>query len=191
MVMTSRNDVISYLLVLSDGDLLDILQGVFAGRTPNPEEAAYSRNAYFLGIASQMREDDLELDADPQLHRWGDLERALPGLLAFAAPLDGVQQEARALLGPHPTDLLALRPETWRPVATLIFAAWEATVRASSAVENWHSVLRPHLAVQRTLPPGLLALLTVWHNHQISPRGLHQGQSPLQRSGLPPPRPIG
>nr|MDQ2828080.1 hypothetical protein [Chloroflexota bacterium] len=33
--------------------------------------------------------------------------------------------------------------------------------------------------------PGLLALLAVWHNHQISPRGLHHGQSPLQRSGLP------
>jgi len=58
-------------------------------------------------------------------------------------------------------------------------------VRASSAVEHWHSVLRPHLAVHRTLPPGLLALLAVWHNHQLSPRGLHQGQSPLQRSGLP------
>jgi len=131
------------------------------------------------------------------------LERALPGLLAFAAPLDGVQQEVRArlgrdalttlawawprraLLGPRPDDLLALLPETWRPVAARLCAAWEATVRASSAVENWHSVLRPHLAVHRTLPPGLLALLTVWHNHQISPRGFHQGQSPLQRSGRP------
>ena len=58
-------------------------------------------------------------------------------------------------------------------------------MRASSAVEHWHSVLRPHLAVHRTLPPGLLALLAVWHNHQLSPRGLHQGQSPLQRCGLP------
>jgi len=131
------------------------------------------------------------------------LERALPGLLAFAAPLDGVQQEARArlgraalstlawawprraILGPRPQDLGALLPEAWRPVATVLFNAWDGAVRASSAVENWHSVLRPHLAVHRTLPPGLLALLTVWHNHQVSPRGLHQGQSPLQRSGLP------
>jgi len=131
------------------------------------------------------------------------LERALPGLLAFAAPLDGVQQEARArlgraalstlawawprraILGPRPQDLLALLPEAWRPVATVLLTAWGGAVRASSAVENGHSVLRPHLAVQRTLPPGLLALLTIWHNHQVSPRGLHQGQSPLQRSGLP------
>ena len=131
------------------------------------------------------------------------LERAVPGLLAFSAPLDGVQQEARARLGrdalstlawawqrraifgPRPQDLLALLPEAWRPVATGLLSAWDGAVRASSAVENWHSVLRPHLAVHRTLPPGMLALLAVWHNHQVSPRGLHQGQSPLQRSGLP------
>jgi len=131
------------------------------------------------------------------------LERALPGLLTFAAPLDAVQQEARArlgrdglatlawawprraTLGPRPDDLLALLPQAWQPVAAALFAAWDAAVRASSAVETWHSALRPHLAVHRTLPPGLLALLAVWHNHQVSPRGLHQGQSPLQRSGLP------
>jgi hypothetical protein len=58
-------------------------------------------------------------------------------------------------------------------------------VRASSAVETWHSFLRPHLAVQRTLSPGLLALLAVYDNHHVATRGLHAGQSPLQRSGLP------
>ena len=57
-------------------------------------------------------------------------------------------------------------------------------MRASSAVETWHSVLRPHLAVHRTLSPGLLALLAVWHNHRVFPRGVHQGQSPLHLSGL-------
>jgi len=130
------------------------------------------------------------------------LERARPDLLAFAAPLAGVQQEARArlgrdvlstltwawqrraILGPRPQDLLALLPLAGHPVATLLCAAWEATVRASSPVENWHSVLRPHLAVHRTLPSRLLALLTVWPNHQVSPRGLHHDQSPLRRSGL-------
>ncbi len=130
------------------------------------------------------------------------LARALPGLLAFAAPLDGVQQAVRArlgraalaslawawprcaLLGPCPQDLLALLPPAWRPVAAPLLAAWDGAVRASSAVETWHSVLRPHLAVHRTLSPGMLALLMVWHNHRVSPRGLHQDQSPLQRSGL-------
>jgi hypothetical protein len=70
--LSNRDDAIGYLLGLSDGDLLDVLQRVFARRTPNPEEAAYNRNAYFLGAASQLREDDLDIDADPQLHRWGE-----------------------------------------------------------------------------------------------------------------------
>jgi hypothetical protein len=130
------------------------------------------------------------------------LRRALPGLLVFSAALDRVQQEGRArlgpdglalvawawqrraLLGPQTEDLLALLPEEWHPMATRLLAAWDDAVRASSAVENWHSVLRPHLAVHRTLSCGLLALLAVWHNHQVSTRGQHAGQSPLQRSGL-------
>jgi hypothetical protein len=61
---------------------------------------------------------------------------------------------------------------------------WEAAVRTSRAVENWHSILRPYLAVHRTLSTGLLALVAVWHNHRLAPRGLHRGQSPLRRSGL-------
>jgi len=40
------------------------------------------------------------------------------------------------------------------------------------------------LAVHRSLSTGLLALLAVWHNHRIAQRGLHQGQSPLMRSGM-------
>src|SRR3989442_851049 len=61
---------------------------------------------------------------------------------------------------------------------------WKGDVRASSAVENWHSVLRPYLAVHRRLSSGMLALLAVWHNHRIAERGLHRGQSPLMRSGM-------
>jgi hypothetical protein len=177
------------VVVCGQGDILDS-----AGRQREAET--------LLTLLAQVRDAapaEVQREVD-RLHT--TLERALPGLLAFAAPLDGVQQEARArlgrvalstlawtwqrraILGPHAADLLALLPQAWRPVAARLFAAWEATVRASSAVENWHSVLRPHLAVHRTLPPGLLALLSVWHNHQVSPRGLHQGQSPLQRSGL-------
>ena len=29
-----------------------------------------------------------------------------------------------------------------------------------------------------------LAILAVWHNHRVAPRGLHKGQSPLMRAGL-------
>ncbi len=63
---------------------------------------------------------------------------------------------------------------------------WEpdASVGRSSAVENWDSILQPYLAMHRTFSTGMLALLAVWHNHRIAPRGLYQSQSPLQRSGF-------
>jgi hypothetical protein len=75
-------------------------------------------------------------------------------------------------------------PEEWRAAARMLLVAWEGAVRASSAVENWHSILRPHLAVHRTLSSGMLALLAVWHNHRVFKRGVHQGYSPLQLSGI-------
>lgn len=181
-----------------------LLQVVVPGQGDVLDSVARQNEAVtLLALLAQARDAAPAASQRDLAHLHTALERALPDLLAFAAPLDGVQQEARArlgrdglstltwawqrraILGPRPQDLLALLPVAWHPVATLLFAAWEATVRASSAVENWHSVLRPHLAVHRTLPSGLLALLTVWHNHQVSPRGLHHGQSPLQRSGLP------
>jgi len=62
--------------------------------------------------------------------------------------------------------------------------AWDRAVRASSLVENWHSGPRPHLAVHRTLFTGMLALLTVWHNHRLAPRGVYKDTSPLSRSGI-------
>ncbi len=130
------------------------------------------------------------------------LRQALPGLLAFTGPLEAIEQQAaaewgpaglglvawawqrRAILGPERAKLVAGLAPAWQPLAERLMAAWESAVRASSAVETWHSVLRPHLAVHRTLSPGLLALLAVWHNHRVFPRGVHRGQSPLHLSGL-------
>jgi len=40
--------------------------------------------------------------------------------------------------------------------------------------------------VHRTLSTGMLARFPVWHNHRVAQRGLHQGHSPLMRSGLTP-----
>jgi hypothetical protein len=135
-----------------------------------------------------------------RLHR--HITLALPGLLVFAPPLDRVQQDAtvvlgaegvalvawawqrRAILGPRRDDLVAQFPPAWQPAARLLIHAWETAVRASSAVENWHSILRPHLAVHRVLSPGLLALLVVWHNHRAFARGPHAGLSPLHLSGM-------
>ena len=89
----------------------------------------------------------------------------------------------RAVLGPTSKHLLQSLNPAWRAVASELLATWDQAVRASSAVENWHSILRPHLAVHRTLSAGMLALLAVWHNHRIAPRGLHEKLSPLQRTG--------
>jgi hypothetical protein len=138
-----------------------------------------------------------------RLHR--GLIQALPALLRFTLALDHLHQQVRgqlapaavalvawawqrqAILGPTRAALLVGFPSAWRPSAALLCQAWDQTVRASSLVENWHSLLRPHLAVHRTLSTGLLALLAVYHNHRVAPRGVHQGTSPLQRSGLPAP----
>jgi hypothetical protein len=135
-----------------------------------------------------------------RLHR--HITLAWPGLLAFAPPLDRVQHDAaivlgpdgvalvawawqrRAILAPRRDDLVAQFPPAWQPAARVLIETWETTVRASSAVENWHSILRPHLAVHRTLSPGLLALLVVWHNHRAFARGPHAGLSPLHLSGM-------
>lgn len=135
-----------------------------------------------------------------RLHRHISLAR--PGLLAFASPLDRVHHDAagvlgtagvalvawawqrRAILAPRRDDLVAQFPLPWHAAVRLLCKTWEAAVRASSAVENWHSLLRPHLAVHRVLAPGLLALLVVWHNHRAFARGPHAGLSPLHLSGL-------
>ena len=135
-----------------------------------------------------------------RLHQ--QLRLALPGLLSFSTALEEVQQQAlrllgapalgllgwawqrRKVLGYSQAELLAGLPTAWRETAGLVLAAWEGVARASSAVENWHSILRPHLAVHRVLSPGFLALLAVWHNHRRFARGEHAGQSPLELSGM-------
>lgn len=134
---------------------------------------------------------------------------ALPALLCFAEQVEAAQQEAieqmgaaavgliawawqrRMLLAETPEHLLALLDPAWRASASRLLQTWNQAVRASSVVENWHSIVRPHLAVHRTLSAGMLALLAVWHNHRVAPRGPHRDFSPLQRSGLPQPTGIG
>lgn len=130
------------------------------------------------------------------------LTQALPGLLVFAGALDRVQQDLRAVLPAeqqtvlawawHRRDRLAVSsatlgtwvPAPWRTAAQVLLHAWESAVRVSSAVERGHRIRRPHLAAHRTLSAGLLALVAVWHNHRVFPRGVHRGQNPLHLSGL-------
>lgn len=75
-------------------------------------------------------------------------------------------------------------PETWRAAARMLWKGWKEAVRVSSAVERYHSILRPHLAVHRTFSNGMLALLAVWHNHRVFTRGKNKGKSPLHLSGI-------
>ncbi len=128
------------------------------------------------------------------------MQLALPSLLHFTHPLESRHQQALQALGKQALQVIAwawqrrkiLGPDlktrlqgfapAWRPIAQVLCEGWSQAVRASSVVENWHSILRPHLAVHRTLSANLLALLAVWHNHRIVPRGPHVGLSPLQRS---------
>ncbi|GAC1650272.1 MAG: hypothetical protein NVS4B9_41230 [Ktedonobacteraceae bacterium] len=128
------------------------------------------------------------------------VELGLPALLRFAFQLEQRHQQAAHVLGREAVQLLAwawqrrsiLGPDNatllegvapgWCATAQLLLEGWTQAVRASSVVENWHSLLRPHLAVHRSLSAELLALLAVWHNHHVAPRGVHEGLSPLQRS---------
>jgi transposase-like protein len=129
------------------------------------------------------------------------LSEALDGLLAWAVALDPVQTTwgdalgrertllvawawaQRADLGWTTNQLLAGLPPDWRPAARVLLTAWDGVVRTSSLVESWHAELRPHLAVHRTLSPGMLALLAVRYNLLVATRGLHRGTSPWQRAG--------
>jgi transposase-like protein len=154
-----------------------------------------------LALLEELREQALPT-VQKEIQSVGKhLRLALPHLLLFAADLDELQQRAcerlgarsvhliawawqrRALLGSTTKQLVDGFDPAWREEAQALLDAWERSVRASSAVENWHSIVRPHLAVHRTLSAGMLALLAVWHNHHVAPRGVHEGFSPLQRTG--------
>jgi transposase-like protein len=127
---------------------------------------------------------------------------ALPGLLTFVAhlahlqtdllPVLGAARQAllgwvwlrRKVLGWSSAQIVAALPTDWQAAARLLLMAWDDAVRVSTAVERWHSILRMHLSVHRTLTPGRLALLAVWHNHRVFTRGIHKGYNPLQLSGI-------
>jgi hypothetical protein len=135
-----------------------------------------------------------------QLHQ--AVSDALPGLLTFVAHLAQVQADLRPVLGAtrqalvawawlrrrtlgwSSAQIVAAIPQSWQAAARILVTAWDDAVRVSTAVERWHSILRMHLSVHRTLSVGRLALLAVWHNHRVFTRGIHKGQNPLQLSGI-------
>jgi len=111
-------------------------------------------------------------------------QRAIDHLGEAAVHLIGWAWQRRAILGPKRDQLAAAFPPSWQVEAAALLGAWDEAVRSSSAVENWHSILRPFIAVHRHLSASMLAILAVWHNHRVASRGVYKGQSPLIRSGL-------
>jgi transposase-like protein len=175
--------------------------------SPDPQAGVLSsqeRQAEIEAVLALL--DEVQRQASPtlqsQLHSLGkQIRLALPHVLLFARELDDIQHQAceqvgpqavhllawawqrREVLGPTTSDLVQGVEPSWQTTAHELLSVWDHAVRASSAVENWHSIVRPHLAVHRTLSAGMLALLAVWHNHRLAPRGPHVGLSPLQRTG--------
>jgi hypothetical protein len=50
--------LITELQSLPDEVLIEVLKAVFAVRQPNPEEARYNHNGFFLGTFSRIADDD-------------------------------------------------------------------------------------------------------------------------------------
>lgn len=156
----------------------------------------------FLALLAELAETAPAPQQEQLRRLHTHLLKRLPQLLTFVAQLDQVQQDLRALLpaehqallawawlrrktlGWSSADLLAAIPADWRSAARVLLAAWDDAVRVSSAVERYHSILRPHLAVHRSLSTEMLALIAVWHNHRVFTRGIHKGKNPLQLSGI-------
>ena len=114
----------------------------------------------------------------------------LPGA-ALAAVLPPDQQvlrgwawRQRTPVGWTRADSVAAVPAAWRPAGRVLLHPWDDAVRVSRAVERGHRILRPHVAVHRTLTTGMLAVLAVWHTHRVYTRGVKKGKSPLHLSGM-------
>ena len=155
--------------------VLDLLNEVVPLTIPALQEQIYMLCKHLRLALSQTLSFSRLLDAR-QEHASCDLGLKAVALLAWA-------WMRRTLLGPTSKDLLQRIPPDWQVTDSNLLSAWAQAIRASSIVENWHSIVQPHLAVHRTLSAGMTALLVVWHNHQIAPRGLHEGLSYLLYNG--------
>jgi hypothetical protein len=63
-----------------------------------------------------------------------------------------------------------------------VYTALDQIVRASSAVECFHSLLRPYISVKKHLSPAFLALIA--HYHNLRPLKQRGKQMPLQLAGV-------
>jgi transposase-like protein len=156
--------------------VLDLLAQVAATAPPAQQREVQGLHAHLLGVLPRLLTFVVPVE-QVQLSLAGVLCAEQQSLLAWA-------WLRRTALGWRSREIVAALPESWRSAARVLLAAWDDAVRVSSAVERWHSILRPHLAVRRSLTSGMLALLAVWHNHRVFSRGVHKGKSPLHLSGM-------
>jgi len=206
MQQVSQAEYVARSLSYLTSELQRLLEVVVLSSTPEPSLLLHDKRQEELETLCDLLRELCQVTPEAWRKELEGLLRhvqlALPALLVFSQHLDHVQKSAIAQLGeqachligwawqrrtilePKIDKLVASFPPDWQPCADSLLHAWEAAVRASSCVENWHSILRPFLAVHRCLSAPMLALLALWHNHRVAPRGLHKGQSPLQRSGL-------
>src|SRR5256885_15511064 len=61
-----RDRVVDFWTGLQDGELVGILERVFSGKQPDPEESAYRRSRFFHATAASSLES-----AEEELKRWG------------------------------------------------------------------------------------------------------------------------
>jgi len=98
------------------------------------------------------------------LAAWDDAVHVSSAVERYSSPNSSCEEGVKALAG-----LIRLKPRL------------HATTPRGLL---YHSIMRPHLAVHRTLSTGMLALLAVWHNHRVFTRGIHTGKNPLHLSGM-------
>jgi hypothetical protein len=130
------------------------------------------------------------------------LARRADGLVAALTALEAALAGPRAVVGEPGVAFLSwawqqraalgLREaaDAWPQeptVAAWVWAALAMTGRTSSMAENLNSVLAFHRATHRGLPAPVLAVLTVYRNHRVFPRGARAGHSPLDLLGQPSP----
>ena len=103
------------------------------------------------------------------------------GLLAGRGPR--WQREARrAELVASAQELVAQsgRPERLLRALSVVTPVLQRRHRASSAIENLHSVLRPYITVHKRVSQGFLDLFRFYWNARIRRWGRHKGTSALE-----------
>lgn len=80
----------------------------------------------------------------------------------------------------HKLSVEEIFPPALQPTAKAFWQALSRFHRSSSLAESFHSWLRPFLAIHRSLPEWLSALLQLFWNHHTFSRGKRAGQSPLE-----------